>query len=95
MTTEFDNETSPASHAEFERWRSEHPRGFVINRQSRERGMLHFANCYHMTFRPEDNVSLTRNPKLASTDAIKLLMLAAQQGITVSLCGDCHPRAEA
>ena len=50
-------------HQDFVEWKQGHPEGFVINWKSQTKPMLHMADCRHMVFEPDDDVSLTRRPK--------------------------------
>ena len=91
MVIEFSDRQDDEAHASFERWKSEHPSGFVLNIQGPGRAMLHVADCLHLTFASDDDVSLTAKAKLASLGSQDLLAEADRRGLGVIRCSRCNP----
>jgi hypothetical protein len=91
MAIDFDDKLDPDAHWAFERWRTANPRGFVVNSLSEAEGMIHFSNCLHLTFKATDSITLTGNAKLASDDAVDVLLEAASRGLRVKRCKTCQP----
>jgi hypothetical protein len=68
----FADPLDPEAHDKFEKWRDRHLRGYVVSSRSKNNAMLHRADCGHLVFSPNDNVSLTAAPKYCSTDKREL-----------------------
>jgi hypothetical protein len=90
----FDDAYAPAgisSSDEFLHWRERNPRALVINHNQGEY-MLHHADCWHFTFKPHEQISLTDNKKICSASRAELDRWVADQGIVGLLtCKHCSP----
>ena len=91
MVIEFSDRQDAEAHQAFARWKNEHPSGFVLNLQGVGRAMLHVADCLHLNFASDDDVSLTAKAKLASLRLRDLLAEADRRGLTVIRCSTCNP----
>jgi hypothetical protein len=90
----FDDTYAPAgvtSSDEFLRWRERNPRAFLINCKNSEY-MIHYAECWHFTFKPDEDVSLTATKKVCSASRAELEKWLADQGIKdLRICQTCSP----
>ena len=85
----FSDQSQADAHREFEEWRKQHPDGFVLNHRAVGEAMLHTAHCTHLTFGPNEKVSLTRQAKWCSESQRELLEAAMNKGIRVLRCQSC------
>ena len=85
----FDSRVRADAHRAFEEWSRQHPNGFVLNHRSVGQGMLHKADCLHLTFDPTDQVDLARQPKWCSENEGELLDHASESTLSVLRCQTC------
>lgn len=80
MVQEFDYaKDQESSERQFQAWRKEHPKGFVVNRDGQNM-LLHFADCWH--FHGETiGINNTKKPKVCATDRAELELWASKNGV--------------
>ena len=83
VATSHDAE-GPGARDAFERWRREHPGGFVLNYGSPSDMMLHRPNCTHFIFR--EPRSLTSYKKVCAGRVEDLVAWAADHGTIPFAC---------
>jgi hypothetical protein len=91
---EFVDHGSAIVHEGFQAWRREHATGFFVNLQAIGGPMLHRTTCFHAgdNTHPADAWgSLTRSPKLCSTDVSELARWAASKNVLLRPCTGCRP----
>jgi hypothetical protein len=87
----FHDAEGPGAHEAFERWRREHPQGFVLNYGSEFDMMLHRPDCPHFVFR--EPRSLTSYKKVCAQNIEDLERWADQNSSgSLASCRTCSPR---
>ena len=88
----FHDADDPGANDAFERWRREHPAGFVLNYGSPKDMVLHTTDCPHFIFR--EPRSLTSYKKVCADSLADLQSWATSHSSTPpSFCRTCSPRA--
>jgi hypothetical protein len=85
---EFRRNTPGRLSADFQRWIEGHPDGYFVNLIAKDRGRLHRADCWHMSFNVP--VDLVTRPKWADEDRRALERRAREEGVTLVNCTDCR-----
>lgn len=93
MIKQFKDTRGHSDHDAFVEWLEQNPDAFFFNLKSGEILMLHRAGCSHIVFKPEDEVSLTANAKVCSTDRDELEVWARKEHRHKMLryCSSCNP----
>ena len=94
MVKEFRERADSDSHAEFQKWRREHPAGFFLNCRTDSVVMLHRCRCIHvgnMEHARGEWADLAKHLKACDDDRGKLLSWAKDNGYTAEKCADCKP----
>ena len=88
---EFDYAKDKAgAEQDFQRWRKQHPRGFVINRTGNTL-RLHSADCWHF-YDEASGRNNTKNPKYCSDNREDLERAARSLSTTpLQYCQTCKP----
>jgi hypothetical protein len=92
MPTTFHDSLADDAHDEFQKWREQNPRGFVVNRKTTVAGMLHRADCQHMGdffWKPDGTSGLTRTEKICAAERVDLDQWAEGNRVRLTLCNDC------
>ena len=93
MISEFSNQLQLDAHSQFQSWRRQNPEGYFLNCKTQKRVMLHRPPCPHhgdTEWQPADfNQSLTKTPKVCSTDQQELKQWATEHDATITECKDC------
>lgn len=83
---------SASEHGAIQKWRLNNPDGFILNMQSKQKGMLHGVDCPHFgdaTWEASEEGDLSNSIKYCSTHPDHLQDWAKGQGIHVTFCSDC------
>jgi hypothetical protein len=90
----FEDRPERRAHDEFQGWRRANPAGLVLNCKTGTAGMLHLAACSHfgtMDTGADAWGSLTKRPKVCSTEHEELRRYAKTNHMEVAECPDCKP----
>lgn len=83
---------SASEHEAIQKWLVNNPDGFILNMQSKQKGMLHGVDCPHFgdaTWEASEEGDLSNSIKYCSTHPDHLQDWAKEQGILVAFCSDC------
>jgi hypothetical protein len=92
MPETFHTPLGENQHGKFQQWRSNHPRGFVINRKAKAAGMIHRADCQHMgdcNWEADDGFGLAKSEKICDANREELSHWAEAHQVVLTICNDC------
>lgn len=88
MAELWDEGENKRDHEAFKKWQEDNDYGFVLNYRVGKLAKFHKAGCpYVRDFsQSRPNASLTRTPKICSTDRKTLLEFAGKEGVDFEHC---------
>jgi hypothetical protein len=78
----------------FQRWQTDNPGGFYINRKTSSHGMLHQVGCPHVGGPGDWDAGfgdVARRAKICHLDCDALVKWAEEKHVTLTRCADCQP----